>query len=166
MSEFGYAGKITRVDLTEQKVSALSTANYAGRFLGGRGIAAKIYWDETTPETKAADAQNCLVYMTGPLAGFTRLAGEPLANLRKIPGTEPEAFSYSNLGGSWGAWLKMEGHADGLVVTGNSEKPVYLYIEGGDVKIKDGSHLWGKTAFDTEDDLAGWSTVPAREFWR
>jgi hypothetical protein len=75
MSEFGYAGKILKIDLSEHKISTLDTSNYAGRFTGGRGIAAKIYWDKTTAETRVSDPQNCLVFMTGPLAGFTHLAG-------------------------------------------------------------------------------------------
>ena len=155
MSEFGYAGRILRVDLSEHKISTLETSSYAGRFVGGRGIAAKIYWDETTPETKVSDPQNCLVFMTGPLAGFTRLAGNRWQICGKSFGSGPESFSYCGLGGSWGAWLKFAGY-DGLVVTGKSDKPVYLYIEGSEIaKIQDASHLWGKTTFETEEILKG-----------
>ena len=153
MSEFGYVGKILRVDLSSQRISILDTSDYASRFLGGRGIAAKIYWDETAPETKVSDPQNCLIYMTGPLAGFTRLAGNRWQVCGKSFGNDPESFSYCGLGGSWGAWLKFTGY-DGLVVIGKSDKPTYLYIEGNEiVKIQDASHLWGKTTFETEEIL-------------
>ena len=42
MSDFGYAGKILRVNLSDGKIDSLNTSGYVGRFLGGRGMAAKI----------------------------------------------------------------------------------------------------------------------------
>ena len=152
MSEFGYAGEILRIDLSRRNIGKLVTADYADRFLGGRGIAAKIYWDETSPETKAFDPENCLICMTGPLAGFTRFAGCRWQICGKSPEMEPESFSYANLGGSWGAWLKYAGY-DGLAVTGKADQPVYIYIANGRVEIRDASHLWGKTTTETQDSL-------------
>src|SRR5512136_413550 len=99
----GYAGQILRVDLSDGSVTALPTADYADRFLGGRGIAAKLYWDEVPPGTMAFDAANLLVFMTGPVAGFMGFAGCRWQVCGKSPLMEPEAFSYANLGGSWGA---------------------------------------------------------------
>jgi aldehyde:ferredoxin oxidoreductase len=152
MTLFGYAGQILRIDLSNQKVSELPTANYADRFLGGRGIAAKIYWDETGPETRALGPENCLVFITGPVAGFTRFAGCRWQICGKSAEMEPEAFSYANFGGSWGAWLKYAGF-DGIAVIGKSEKPVYVLIDNGRVEIKDAVHLWGKTTVETQEIL-------------
>jgi len=45
----GYAGKILRVDLSTGAVRTDPTEVYAERFLGGRGIAAGIYWGEVNP---------------------------------------------------------------------------------------------------------------------
>ena len=56
MAAYGYSGKILRVDLSSGNVSSISTLDYADRFLGGRGIAAKIYWDEVSPAVGALDA--------------------------------------------------------------------------------------------------------------
>jgi aldehyde:ferredoxin oxidoreductase len=69
--EFGYAGKILRVDLSSGNISSVSTLEYAKRFLGGRGIAAKVYWDEVVPEISAFSPENRLMFMTGPLAGVS-----------------------------------------------------------------------------------------------
>jgi aldehyde:ferredoxin oxidoreductase len=55
VAEFGYAGKILKVDLSSARISYIPTSDYTDRFIGGRGIAAKIYWDEVPPETKAFD---------------------------------------------------------------------------------------------------------------
>lgn len=153
MTEYGYAGDILKIDLNKRDVAKLTTAHYADRFLGGRGIAAKIYWDIVPPQTKALDPENCLIYITGPLAGFTRFAGCRWQICGKSPEMEPEAFSYANLGGSWGAWLKFTGY-DGIVITGMADQPVYLYVDStGKVEIRDASDLWGKTTTATQEIL-------------
>ena len=153
MAEFGYSGQILKVDLSSQKISLLETSNYSDRFLGGRGIAAKIYWDLTRPETKAFDPENCLIFTTGPVTGFTRFAASRVQVCGKSPEMDPETFSYASLGGSWGSWLKYTGY-DGIVVTGKADKPVYLYLDDeGRVEIRDAGHLWGKTTMDTREML-------------
>ncbi|UCD09144.1 MAG: hypothetical protein JSU79_00420 [Dehalococcoidales bacterium] len=170
MSDYGYAGKILKIDLSDGKIDYLDTSRYAGRFLGGRGIAAKIYWDETTPETKALAPENRLIFITGPLAGFTRFAGCRWQICGKTAAMDPESFSYANLGGSWGAWLKYSGY-DGLVVQGKAAKPVYIAIDNGSPVIKDAGHLKGKTTHQTEailrqeygKDVRVLSTGPAGE---
>jgi aldehyde:ferredoxin oxidoreductase len=50
MSKFGYARKILRADLSSGNIERIPTSEYADRFLGGRGIAAKVTWDEVPPE--------------------------------------------------------------------------------------------------------------------
>jgi aldehyde:ferredoxin oxidoreductase len=149
LTEYGYTGEILKIDLSNRSVSKLATAQYADRFLGGRGIAAKIYWDFVSPLTKAFDPENCLIFITGPVAGFTRFAGSRWQICGKSPQMRPETFSFANLGGNWGVWLKYAGY-DGLIVTGKAERPVYLYIEDDDkVEFRDASHLWGKTNMET-----------------
>ncbi len=152
MPGYGYAGKILRINLSTREMDYLDTSAYSDRFLGGRGIAAKIYWDETTSETKAHEPENCIIFITGPLAGFTRFAGCRWQICGKTAAMEPESFSYANLGGSWGAWLKYAGF-DGLVVKGRAESPVYLLLYNGKPVICDAGHLKGKTTHQTEDIL-------------
>lgn len=153
MTEFGYAGEILKVDLSDGSITKLSTADYAGKFLGGRGAAAKIYWDMVPVQVKAFDPENCLIYMTGPATGFIQLAGGCRWQVcGKAPVMDPEAFSYANLGERWGSWLKYAGY-DGLVVQGKADRPSYLYINNGTVEIRDASSLWGKSAFEAGDSL-------------
>jgi len=47
------------------------TSDYADGFIGGRGIAAKIYWDEVPPEAKAFDPENMIMFVTGPIESET-----------------------------------------------------------------------------------------------
>ena len=51
MGEYGYAGKILKVDLTSGDHTLLETSDYSDRFIGGKGIAAKLYWDLVPPQT-------------------------------------------------------------------------------------------------------------------
>jgi aldehyde:ferredoxin oxidoreductase len=149
LTQIGYAGAILRVDLSMRYVNRMETSLYSERFLGGRGMAAKIYWDETTPQTGAFDPENPLIFITGPLAGFTRFSGCRWQICGKSAQMQPEAFSYANLGGSWGAWLKYAGY-DGLVITGRSENPAFILIDNDRVEIRDASHIWGQTTTETQ----------------
>lgn len=150
--QYGYAGKILRVDLSSGSISLMSTMDYAERFLGGRGIAAKIYWDEVPPEVKAFDPENRLIFATGPLAGLKGVSGSRWQICGKSALTTPEYFNYCNLGGSWGTQLKLAGY-DALVTQGKSEKQVYILIEDEKVQIRDASALWGKNTIETREIL-------------
>ncbi len=152
MSAFGYAGEILKVDLSDGNVTRLSTADYADRFLGGKGIAAKLYWDIVPPQAKAFDPENCLICASGPVAGFTGFASSRWLVCGKSAAGNPETFSYGNLGGSWGNRLKYAGY-DSIVVQGKADKPVYLFLHDDTVAIRDASHLWGKSTFEASDSL-------------
>jgi len=151
-SQYGYAGKILKVDLSSQSTITLPTSDYADRFLGGRGIAAKLYWDEVPPNINAFEPQNVLVFVTGPLAGFKGLSGSRWQVCGKAPAMIPEHFSYANLGGRWGAQLKFAGY-DAVVVRGKSDKPVYIFVQNGVAEIRDASALWGKSTIETREIL-------------
>ncbi len=142
---FGYAGRILRVDLGTGRFEELETKDYAEDLVGGRGVAAKIYWDEVPPGIKAFDPENRLIFITGPLAGVAGLAGSRWQVCGRSPATSPELFCYSNLGGNWGSRLKSAGY-DGVVIHGEAEKPVFLLVEDGRAELRDASRLWGMGA--------------------
>ncbi|MCP4647065.1 MAG: aldehyde ferredoxin oxidoreductase, partial [bacterium] len=133
--QYGYAGKILRADLSSGSISNAMTSDYAERFLGGRGLAAKIYWDEVSPDTRAFDEENRLIFALGPLAGIPLLGGSRWGVFGKSSLSPSEHFCYGNLGGRWGAALKFAGY-DGLVFQGKSDKPVYLLISENSVEIR------------------------------
>ncbi len=149
MRQRGYAGKVLRVDLSSGRTTHTPTADYADLFLGGRGIAAKVYWDEVPPQINAFDPENRLIFMTGPVCGVPGFASR-FQICGKSAATNQ--FSYCNLGGSWGAHLKFAGY-DGVVVHGKADEPVYLWIDGDKVEIRDAAHLKGKSAFYCEKEI-------------
>jgi len=151
MTEYGYAGKILRVELSSKSATVVPTADYRA-FLGGKGMAAKIYWDEVSPDVSAFDERNVLIFAVGPLAGLPVLGSSRWEVCGKSPIPVPEHFSYSNLGGTWGARMKFAGY-DAIVVKGKSEKPVYLAVNDETAEFRDASALWGRGAIEAREML-------------
>lgn len=87
--------------------------------------------------------------MTGPLTGTAHPAA---AVLRSWQSRLPEPCGAANLGGHFGPELKYAGY-DGIIFEGVSDHPVYLYINDDTVELRDAQELWGKTAYDTTDEL-------------
>lgn len=138
-----YSGKILRVDLSTRRHEYIETARYADRFLGGRGIASAIYWDEVPPDCPADDPENRLIFALGPLAGIkSGIGGSRWGIFAKSPFPKKDHFCYGNLGGFFGAELKFAGY-DGLVVQGKAEEPSVLYIDDDAVSVRPAGDLWG-----------------------
>lgn len=147
----GYTGRLLRIDLSSGHISTSPTSDYAD-LVGGRGMAAKVHWDEVLPHVGALDPENRLTFFTGPLTGFSGFASARWTICGKSPATNPEHFCYSNLGGTWGVALKSAGY-DGIIIHGCSEKPVYLMLGPEGAHLHDASHLWGKGATETRERL-------------
>ena len=151
-SIYGWCGKILKIDLSESRISEMNTMDYADRFLGGRGIATRIYWEEVGPRVSAFDPENHLIFMTGPLGATGAQGASRFEVVGKSPMLMPEGFCYGNLGGFFGPFLKKAGY-DGVVISGRSAEPVYLWIHDGQAHILDGSLLWGKGVYEVRDIL-------------
>jgi aldehyde:ferredoxin oxidoreductase len=147
----GYAGKIAWIDLTEEsiKVEVLEEA-VARKYLGGKGLGAYFLYRNLRPHTDPYDPENKLIFITGPLTGTTFPAVSRSAVITKSPMTGTFLDSYS--GGFFGPHMKFAGF-DALVITGKAKKPVYVIVDHGEISIKEGSHLWGLSTFETENRL-------------
>jgi len=147
---YGWTGNLLRVDLGSRSIEMSSTVDLAERFIGGRGLASRLYWEESAGLTSAFDPDNILYFMNGPLCGMRAPGASRWLVLGKSPMAVPEQYAFGNLGGAFGAALKWAG-LDGLAVRGAAEKPVYLLIgPGGACTFEDASGLWGR---DTEQVL-------------
>jgi len=146
----GWTGTIARVDLTTGNVRTESSLDIAHEYIGGRGFAARLYWDDVSPETDALAPANPLMLMAGPLAGTSAIACSRLVVSGKSPLLMPDRYGHATMGGSAAPALKASGF-DGLVITGKAQRPVYLHITEGSVRIEDASGLWG---LDTHTTIA------------
>lgn len=145
---YGWTGKILKINLSDRKISEIGSLDYTQRFIGGRGIGEKIYWDDLSPDRDAFHPESPFIVMTGPLAGTTAPSASRWLVCGKSPALFPENFISSNLGGFFGADLKKAGY-DGIVINGRARGKVYLSISKEKVEIKDASHLWGLTTSQT-----------------
>jgi aldehyde:ferredoxin oxidoreductase len=150
MTMHGWMGKILHIDLDLSKLAESSIQPYTGKYLGGRGIASRIYWEMVKSTTKAFDPENCLIFMTGPLVATGAQGATRMSVVGKSPMAYPEKYCYGNVGGFFGAELKRAGF-DGLVVTGRASKPIYLWINDDQIEIRDASVLWGNGAYRTAE---------------
>jgi len=146
---FGWTGQIARVDLTARTVDYISTKDYISLFVGGRGLASRLYWDTVTPDVEAFAPDTPLFFMTGPLAGTKAQGGSRWLVLGKSPLAFPEQYAFGNLGGRWGAALKWAG-LDGLMIVGAADRPVIIeVIDNGRINLTDAVGLWGQDVPET-----------------
>jgi len=146
-----YTGNVLHVDLTNGKTWVENPPEEFYRKYGG-GSAMGVYYvlKEMSPKADALSPQNVLTFFLGvptglPISGQSRM----VANA-KSPLTG--AIGDSQCGGFFPAEMKFAGY-DGIVFTGRSPKPVYLWIKDGKAELRDASHLWGKLTDESEDIL-------------
>lgn len=149
---YGYVGTIARINLSEKSVSMVPTSNYAPKFLGGRAICNKIFWDEVGPGVKAFDPENKCIMMTGP-GGGTGIPTGGRTNMCSIaPNNYPEQYCWGNIGGSVGPFLKFAGF-DGIILEGKAETHTCLLIDNGEISFHEAGPLWGTLTHEAQDKL-------------
>jgi aldehyde:ferredoxin oxidoreductase len=116
-------------------------------FLGGRGIAAKMLYEEVPAGIDPLGPENVLIYSPGTLVGTSA----PSCGRSSVTckGAATGLYLKVNAGGHLGAELKYAGF-DHVVIRGVAKHPVYLWIEDGEVEIRDARHLWGLGTRETD----------------
>jgi aldehyde:ferredoxin oxidoreductase len=147
----GWNGRLLRVDLTKGKTSVQEySEDFARRFVGGRGFAVKLLWDELKPGTDPLSPENMLIFAVGPLSGFVLPNSGKIVVASKSPLTG--GYGDGNLGTQASPNLRKSG-LDAVVVIGKAKKPNYLLVEDDKVEIRDAKDLWGLDAFRAEAEL-------------
>ncbi len=145
----GWTGYILRVNLTDKtwKKEAF-TEEFATTWVGGRGFAAKILFDELKPGIDPLGPENKLVVALGPISGI------PAPNTGKavVAAKSPLTGFYGdgNLGTHVSSQLRKAGY-DALIVEGKAAKPTMIYIEDDKVEFHDASEVWGKGTYATNE---------------
>jgi aldehyde:ferredoxin oxidoreductase len=144
----GYAGKLLEVNLSTGQIKTTAISDEVLKdYIGGRSLAAKILWDRLGSKWETVnplEQENILLFLTGPLTGYYP------GGRTCVSGKSPQSNGVigSTVGGEFGVELRCAGY-DGIIVTGESKKPVYLFIKDSDVEIRDAAHVWGKDAKQT-----------------
>ncbi len=119
-------------------------------YLGGLGTNAKILWDRVPPEVEPFSPDNLLIFSAGLLCGTPAIGCNRTIVSTISPQTELMAFSM--MGGFWAPELKYAGY-DKVILRGKSPDLVYLWIKNDVVEIRDASHLKGKGAIETAEQI-------------
>jgi len=143
--------KTAFVNLTTGQISVAETdADTLRRWLGGRGYAASILFDNVGPDVGPLDADNWLIFSVGPLTGTPWPTAARYHVTFKSPLTG--AYGYANGGGFFGPELAHAGY-DALFVVGRAPSPVLLHVTPDDVEILPADSLWGLEVSAVEEKL-------------
>lgn len=145
------AQKILFVDLTRREIwhESISQEEIL-KYLGGRGIAAKLLYETISPGLDPLSPENPLIISTGTLTGTNPPSSGRSSITTKSPATN--LYMKTSVGGHIGAELRFAGW-DFLVLLGAASEPVYLAIRDDTVEIRDASHLWGRGTRETDNLL-------------
>jgi aldehyde:ferredoxin oxidoreductase len=147
----GYKGQLLTVDLSSGKIGRRSLDEKTlEKYIGGRGLAAKILYDEIKAKTDPYSVDNRLLFITGPAAGTLIPTSSRYAVGTKSPLTGGLSVGFG--GGHWAANLKLAGY-DGILFWGQSPKPVYFLIDDDKIELVAAGTLMGKNTDLTEETL-------------
>ena len=138
----GNTGKVVNVDLTGGSVHIETLPEeYYKQYVGGSGLAAKIFWERGCFDIDPLAPEAMLIFMNGPFAGL-KMSG---ASRNSVAGCSPLTGHWgdSSGGGYFAPELRYAGY-DGLILTGKSSKPSYLLIQDDVVEVMDAGDYWGR----------------------
>jgi len=151
MFQGAYRGRLLRIDLSSRR-SAVEKIDerHLKSLLGGRGLAAKYYFDEIGPEVDPLDRANKLIFFTGPLTGLPLPSTTKFQLATKSP--ETRMYMCSNCGGDFGPQLKAAGF-DGMIIEGQARDWTYLLITDGGVAFEEAGSWRGYSTGQTRQEL-------------
>lgn len=142
----GYANHTAHIDLTTGKVEYKPIPeDWARKYIGARGLGVR-YMLENGPEVEPFSPDNLLCFMNGPMTGTAANMSGRIAVVTKSPLTG--TVTDSHMGGWSAARMRWAGF-DALLFKGKAANPVYAYVSGDTVELRDASEVWGKGVHDT-----------------
>ena len=134
--------KIATIDLSTGEIeTAPIPIEMRKAYLGGRGLDMYLLYNHLRPGVDPLGPDNVLTVSAGLLVGT--LAS---ASARTHIGAKSPLTGYvgsSNMGGFFAPELRWAGF-DHLVIKGKASGPVYLWINDGEIEIRDATDLWGE----------------------
>jgi aldehyde:ferredoxin oxidoreductase len=144
----GYTGRILRVDLSSNSIEVEEPSeSFYRRYLGGNGFVAYYLLKEVPPEADPLGPENLLIMAGGPMTGVPIGGGGRSAVGAKSPLND--GYGEADVGGFFGAEMRRAGF-DAVVIRGQAETPVYLWVHDGEAEIRPADHLWGMTTLDCQ----------------
>ncbi|MCJ7645105.1 MAG: aldehyde ferredoxin oxidoreductase family protein [Candidatus Aminicenantes bacterium] len=152
ISRYGYHGRILEADLSAGRVEEKPLDPELVRdYLGGRGLATRLFYDRVDPACDPLGLDNVLVIATSPLIGTNAPTSCRGHMVFKSPLTG--VIGTSNSGGTWANAFKASGF-DALILKGSSPVPVMLDIKPGCAELLSADSIWGKNVHETTEALS------------
>lgn len=138
----GFAGKVLHVNLNDGTLTIEQPDEaFYRQYWGGSAMGLYYLLKNTPPKADPLGPENTLSFFVSAPTGAsisgqsraTATAKSPISGL----------VGDSQTGGFWPAELKFAGF-DGIVITGKSPRPVYLWIKDGAAELRSADALWGK----------------------
>ncbi|UCF93439.1 MAG: aldehyde ferredoxin oxidoreductase family protein [Desulfobacterales bacterium] len=144
---YGYNGKILHINLSNKQISIENPpSSYYRRYIGGCGFLAQMLLTQLEKGVDPLGPENKLIFALGPFTGHPIIGSGRNSVGAKSPLTG--GFGESDVGGFWGARLRQAGY-DAIIVEAISAKPVYIFIDNEEVRIRDASAIWGLEVAET-----------------
>lgn len=151
MKNYGFNGKILRIDLTSKTTTVEKMEENWYRIYGGGGLMGTYFMLKDTPaKIDAFDPQNALIFVSSIIAGQDGPGLAKFSVVTKSPLSQ--GIAEARCEGPWGEYLKGSGY-DAIVITGKAKDPVYLLVEKEQVTIECAKDLWGKNTNQTTGQL-------------
>jgi aldehyde:ferredoxin oxidoreductase len=148
---YGFHGRYLEVDLTRGEIRVRTlAAGLIADYLGGRGLATRLFYDAVDPRVDPLGPENVFVIAASPLIGTNAPTAGRGHMVFKSPLTG--VIGTSNSGGTWGAAFKATGY-DAILVKGRAPSPVFIDITPERTEIVPADRLWGLDAHQTTDAL-------------
>ena len=147
----GWTGKYLRINLSKKLIKKEEyDIEFAHKWVGGRGFAIKILWDELKPGIDPLGPENKLIVALGTLSGLTAPTSAKAVLAAKSPLTG--GYGDGNIGSKAAMQLRKAGY-DYLIIEGKAEKPTLLNIEDEKVELLSADEVWGKGVYETLEIL-------------
>lgn len=148
----GNFGKYVYIDLSKNEIKDYPIPEeWYKKYLGGRGIAARILLEELDPKVDPLSEENILVFAGGPFQGLGVAGAARFLVMGKSPKTKNLNDSFC--GGTFGHILGKTGY-DGIIIKGKAKKPVYISVNNEKVQILPAEDLWGLDPKEVEEKIA------------
>jgi aldehyde:ferredoxin oxidoreductase len=140
--------KILDINLTNQNVTVRTLPGDIYRlYPGGSALGMYLMLQDMKPKIDPLSPENMLIFSVSPVTGLPISGQSRMVVTTKSPLTGTAGDSQA--GGFMPAHIKANGY-DSIIFRGKAEKPVYIYIDGDNVEIKDAKNIWGKLTGEVE----------------
>ena len=120
---YGWSGNLLRVNLTTRECTLESSEKYF-KYIGGKGMANRIMYDEVPAGTDPSSIDNKLVFAVGPNTGSNAPCSGRTTIATLSCFTENGAIVDAHMGGDTAIMMKECGF-DAVIIEGEAAAPCY-----------------------------------------